>query len=477
MPRRLTSPQRASRDPEGWDDVAVDEDEDQQQGATWTPTPKQAEYLAAPEMEVLYGGAAGGGKTSALVIDALGLWQQAVLQPDYKAIIFRPTFPELRELENRMLEIYPLAYPGAQFNHTDHIWHFPSGAEIYTSYMQTEDDRYRWQSFEFQFVAFEELTQWATDVCYTYLFSRLRTSNPALRCLMRANCNPGGRGHKWVRERWGIKDDGSATLQRLIVTLADGTQRTMSRRFIPARLSDNPYLGADYEANLLLLDEMTRRALLSGRWDVIEIPGAIYKKEMEAAYFEGRITRVPYDPSLPVHTFWDLGMGDSTAIWFAQHVGVERRAIDYHEAAGEGLQYYARVLAEKRYVYGQHFAPHDIAVREMGTGKSRLEVAQSLGISFQIAPNLPLDEGIHACRVFLPTVYFDADKCARGIECLTNYRRKYNEKLGEFSIMPEHDWASHGSDSCRYWALSAQYVTNQLGGWGTKLNYPKLTAA
>jgi hypothetical protein len=460
----------------GWDDddgdngLAVD-------SPIWTPTPKQAEYLAASEFEVLYGGAAGGGKTDALVIDALGLWQNAILYSDYKAIIFRPTFKELREIEQRMREIYPLVYPGAEFNKTDHVWHFPSGAEIYTSYLETEDDRYNWQSFEFQFIAFEELTQWPTDVCYVYLFSRLRTSNPALKCVIRANCNPGGRGHAWVRKRWNIGNEGGPTLSRQIVTLGDGSQRAISRRFIPARLSDNPYLGADYEATLLLLDEMQRRALLGGRWDVIEIPGAIYKKEMETAFFENRITRVPHEPTLPVHTIWDLGVGDATAIWFLQLVNMERRCIDYYEMTGEGLPHYARVLDDRRYKYGQHFAPHDIQVRELGTGRSRFEVAASLGINFQMTPNLPLEDGINAARTVLPTVWFDAEKCARGVECLTNYRREYKEKYGEFSSNPVHDWASHGSDAFRYLALDIPFMNNSMNGWGQALKYPKLTVA
>lgn len=444
---------------------------------TWKPTPKQNEYLAASEFEVLYGGAAGGGKTDALIVDALGLWQQAVLQSDYRAVIFRPTYPELRELENRMRALYPLVYPGADFNKGDHLWRFPSGAEIYTSYMATEDDRYRWQGFELQFVGFEELTQWSTDVAYTYLFSRLRSRNPALRCVMRANCNPGGRGHEWVKKRWGIPNDGSATLSKLIVTLESGEQRLVARRFIPARLRDNPYLGPDYEERLLLLDEMQRRALLSGRWDVIEIPGAIYRKEIEAAYFSNRIGRVPYDPTLPVHTVWDLGVGDATAIWFTQLVGTERRCIDYYEMNGEGLPHYARTLRERGYLYGQHFAPHDIQVRELGTGKSRLEVAAGLGIHFQITPNLPIDEGIHAARMVFPTCYWDAEKCARGIECLSNYRREYKEKYGEFSHLPVHDQYSHGSDAYRYLAVALPLMTNSLGGWSGPLQYKRLGVA
>lgn len=463
-------PPRQSLLANDWDDVAQAENE-----AAWSPTPKQAEYLAASDFEVLYGGAAGGGKTDAMVIDALGLWQNAILHSDYKAVIFRPTYPELRELEQRMRELYPLVYPGAEFNKTDHVWTFPSGAQIYTSYMQQDDDRYRWQGFELQFVGFEELTQWATPVAYEYLFSRLRSSNPELKCVMRANCNPGGRGHKWVRKRWDIPDEGTGTRSGLIVTLGDGEQRVIYRRFIPARLKDNPHLGPEYEATLLLMDEMQRRALLLGRWDVIEIPGAIYRKEMEAAFFEKRITRVPHDPTLPVHTIWDLGIGDAMAIWFAQIVNAERRLVDYYEMNGEGIAHYVDVLNKRRYIYGQHFAPHDIQVRELGTGKSRYEVAASLGITFQITPNLSLEEGIHAARNTLPMCWFDADKCQRGVECLTNYRWERNEKYGIFSTRPAHDEFSHGADAFRYFALDVPLMNNSFSGWGKALDYPKLT--
>jgi hypothetical protein len=472
-------------DRSNWDAIERDEwgdDDGQSTGQIvpvkhWEPTDKQAEYLAASEFEVLFGGSAGGGKSEALVIDALGLWQKAIMYPDYRAIIFRPSFPELRELERRMQEIYPFVAPGAVFNKTDHAWKFPSGAEIYTSYLASDDDRYRFQTFEFQFIAFEELTQWATDACYVYLFSRLRSSNPNLKCVMRSNCNPGGRGHEWVKQRWGIRDHGGPTLSRQIVTLDSGETRSITRRFIPARLSDNPYLGADYEATLALLPAMEQRALRQGRWDVIEIPGAIYRAEIEACYLEGRITRVPYDPMLPVHTVWDLGMNDSMSIWFVQLVNAERRAIDYYANNGEGLAHYAKELNDRGYVYGSHWAPADIEVRELGTGVSRYETAQKLGINFQHVPALSRADGMHALRMMFPTLWFDAEKCAEGIKGLAAYRREYKEKYGVFSDEPIHDFASHPSDAARYMAVSIPMMNNSFNGWGAPLNYPTLSPA
>ena len=184
------------------------------------------------------------------------------------------------------------------------------------------------------------------------------------------------------------------------------------------------------------------------------IQGAIYAKELQAAREAGRIGRAPYDPALQVHTAWDLGVGDATAIWFIQLLGQEARLIDYYEASGEGLPHYAKVLQDRGYVYGRHIAPHDIAVRELGSGRSRIEVAASLGIKFETAPNVPLEDGIHAARLWLARCWFDETKCKAGLEALQHYRWDYNDRLGEFKTRPIHDWSSHAADALRYAALA-----------------------
>jgi phage terminase large subunit len=193
------------------------------------------------------------------------------------------------------------------------------------------------------------------------------------------------------------------------------------------------------------------------------VRGAIYSRELEAARNAGRITRVPYDSALPVDTDWDLGVGDSTAIWFSQSTrGGEIRLIDYYEASGEGLPHYAQVLQGKGYVYGTHWAPHDIAVRELGSGKSRLELAKSHGIRFEMTPRIhgaagvEVEEGIAAARLILGRCWFDAERTKAGIEGLMHYRRDYNARLNEFKATPVHDWASHGADAFRGLAVRHQ---------------------
>jgi phage terminase large subunit len=193
------------------------------------------------------------------------------------------------------------------------------------------------------------------------------------------------------------------------------------------------------------------------------VKGAIYAKEMEQAHLDGRIAAVPYDPILPVETFWDLGIGDAMAIWFSQSLKTgEVRLIDYYEASGEGFPHYASVLANRGYVYGKHWAPHDIQVRELGSGRSRQDVAFKLGIKFDVMPRLhnaetgEVEEGIHSVRMLLPRCWFDAVKCKAGIEALKNYRRDYNQRLNEFKATPVHDWASHAADAFRGLAVTQQ---------------------
>lgn len=186
------------------------------------------------------------------------------------------------------------------------------------------------------------------------------------------------------------------------------------------------------------------------------VRGSIYGAELQIAREEGRITRVPADPALPVDTWWDIGVGDATAIWWVQRLNSEIRVIDYYEASGEGLPHYLGVLKSKRHTYGLHIGPHDLAVREFGTGRSRLETARDLGMHFTVCKALRLEDGIHAVRMALPRMYFDAERCRPGLEALQNYRWERNERLGEFRATPLHDWASHAADSMRYGALMLQ---------------------
>ena len=184
------------------------------------------------------------------------------------------------------------------------------------------------------------------------------------------------------------------------------------------------------------------------------VRGAYYASQLDRAVREDRITQVFHDPALPVNTAWDIGVGDSTSIWFYQTYRNEIRLIDYYEMSGEGFHHYAKILGEKPYTYEEHCGPHDLRVREMSTGRTRYEMAGDLGIDFYVLPKIPLDDGINAARSIFSRCWFDEEACHRGIDCLFNYKKQFDERLGVYRTKPVHDWASHGADAFRYLALA-----------------------
>lgn len=202
------------------------------------------------------------------------------------------------------------------------------------------------------------------------------------------------------------------------------------------------------------------------------VEGSYFARLLMEAEQGGRIGRVPHDPALEVHAAFDLGIADSTAIWLAQFVGREVRLIDYIENDGVALDWYARALRERPYLYAPLILPHDAQARELGTGKSRIEMLESMGFRTSIAPRLSVEDGIEAVRRMIPQTWIDADKCAAGLRAIREYREKVDPKR-KVSFGPLHDWTSHGADALRYLMTayeaprerkSARAVMN-AGGW------------
>lgn len=219
----------------------------------------QTEFLAAGELDVLYGGAAGGGKSYAMLVDPLRYCHK----PVHRALILRRSMPELRELIDKSRELYPKAFPGCKFREVEKLWNFPSGAKIEFGFLERDADVYRYQGQAYSWIGFDEITHLPTEFGWNYLASRLRTTDPEIVPYLRCTANPGGVGAHWVKKRYVDPNEPNKAFEG-----SDG----LTRKFIPARLDDNPYLAEDgrYEQMLKALPAVQRKQLLEGNWDITE---------------------------------------------------------------------------------------------------------------------------------------------------------------------------------------------------------------
>ncbi len=185
------------------------------------------------------------------------------------------------------------------------------------------------------------------------------------------------------------------------------------------------------------------------------IKGAYFGKELASAAEVGRVGDVPVDAAVPVHTAWDLGVGDATAVWFFQVVGGDVHVVDHYEAHGHGLPHYAAMLTTRGYTYGRHYLPHDARARDLGTGRTRIEAFKELtGRMPHVLRQGNVMDGINAARLTIPRCRFDAVRCADGLEALRQYRADFDERLNTFKDTPRHDWSSHSADAFRYLAMA-----------------------
>jgi hypothetical protein len=199
------------------------------------------------------------------------------------------------------------------------------------------------------------------------------------------------------------------------------------------------------------------------------VEGSYYGTILNDLEEKKHMQEIPREELSRTFTAWDLGMGDSTSIWVAQLVGTEVRLLDYYENHGVGLDHYVKWIKDNDYIKAEHILPHDVRVRELGTGKSRMEMLEESGLEVKIAPRMGLDDGIQAVRRLLPRCWFNVPQVQIGLNCLRNYRRDYDEKRKIFYERPLHDWSSHGSDSFRYLALG---LDEGHSTWSKPINQP-----
>lgn len=302
----------------------------------------QTEFLAAPEREVLYGGAAGGGKSYAMLADPM----RYISHPQFSGLLLRHTTEELRELIWKSQELYPKIYPGIKWSERKMQWETPTGGKLWMSYLDRDQDVLRYQGLSFTWIGFDELTQWATPFAWNYMRSRLRSTARDLPVYMRASTNPGNIGHAWVKKMfidpatpgksfWATDPETGETMVYPKGHSKEG-QPLFKRRFIPAKLSDNPYLAetGDYETMLLSLPEHQRKQLLEGNWDIAE--GAAFP-EFNRSIHVVEPFQIPHD--WPRFRACDYGYGSYSAVlWFA--VAPSEQIIVYREL------YVTKVLAE-----------------------------------------------------------------------------------------------------------------------------------
>jgi phage terminase large subunit len=352
-------------------------------------------------------------------------------KPDGRYAYIAPQFNQAKDIAWLYLQRYAGVIPGAQFNESELRVDLPNGARI-RLYGADNPDRLR--GIYLDGVILDEYADMRPSV-WGEVIRPLLADRQGWAAFIGTP-----KGHNSFYDLWASEAGGwyKSRLRASETGLIRAEELVAAR----AQMSEEQYeqeFECSFEAAIL---------------------GAYYGKEMRVAEDEKRITRVPHEAAAEVITAWDLGIGDSTSIWFAQVVGREPRLIDFYEASGAGLDHYMKVLSERPYKYGTFLLPHDAEVKELGTGLSRVEVMKSLGMrDHKIVPKLSVDDGIQAARLFLRKCVFDATKCKQGVEALKQYRKEYDEKTKAFKQRPLHDWTSHSADAFRYLALGINYAT------------------
>ena len=368
------------------------------------------------------------GKTTATLNH---LQRDALIVPNSRYAYIAPTYKQAKNIAWDIIKYYSQPIPNIDYNESELTVKYPNGSKI-TLYGADNPDSLR--GIGLWGVVFDEYSQQPSNI-----FSEI--IRPAL-------SDHEGYGI-WIGTPKGKND---------FFRLYEKARQEESWYHKLLKVSESKLIS-DLELadarKVMTLDEYEQEYECSFE---ASIKGAYYAQEIRKARDENRIISVPHYQGELVHTWWDLGVSDSTSIGFFQKVNTQWRIIDYHEASGEGLPYYIKVLSDKKekekYLYGYHYGPHDLEVRELGTGQTRKEMAHTLGIDFEIAPKLPIMDGIHALRMRFDSLWIDEIKCARLLDALSLYQKEWDDKRGDFRDKPLHDWTSHASDMMRYWAVT-----------------------
>lgn len=411
-----------------------------------TTQDKAIDLLTDKKQILLYGGSRSG-KTFILVFSII---MRALKEPNSRHVIFRQTRKDLKE--SIYLDTFPkvldTCFEGykPELNNSDLVAKFYNGSEIWFGYLDDAKHSDNVLGKEYNTIYLNEISEISYN-SYSKVLTRLSLKNGLVNKFY-ADCNPSGKWH------WGYKT--------FIQKINAKTKEPLSNPEQYACLLMNPQdnienLPEDYLALLKNLPEEERNRFFLGLWTE-GISGGIYTKEMAQAEQEGRITSVPFNNEFFVWTFWDIGIDDSTAIWFVQFVGDQIHLIDFYQNNNQSALHYLEVLKKKQQEYGYRYnkliLPHDGRQREWTNGRSRAETLESQGFKTDVVKATSIADGINACKLIFNKCWFDREKCAEGISALSNYRRKEDSINLTYSKEPLHDWTSHGADSFRLMGVS-----------------------
>lgn len=384
-----------------------------------------------------------GGKTTAAINH---LNRDALRKPKTRYAYVAPTFKQAKRIVWGMVKQYTESIPGIVYNESELKVTYPSGSELLVVGSDNPDslrgialwgaflDEYPLQS---PIVFTQVLSKCLADHLGYCIFGGTPKGKNHFYTLMQiAKNHPDEYELIFITIDKSLSDEHGETIDNLRIALADDRKQVTQ--------------------GLMTEDEFQQEWHNSFE---AALRGSIYIRELTNARAINRIANVPWEPLLPVFTVWDLGIGDAMGIGFYQRVGAEKRMIDYYENTGLGFPHYIKMLKEKPYVYGKHFAPHDIKVKELASGKTRLQSAKELGLDFEIVPSLSVVDGIDQGRALLNSLYIDKTRCEIFVDLIGQYHFKFDEERGVLSKDPVHDFSSHAADVHRYAAIVMDKMT------------------
>lgn len=381
-----------------------------------------------------------GGKTTAAFNH---LQRDALRQKETRWAYIAPTFKQAKRIVWSMAKFYARGIPGVVFNESELLIKYPNGSEMMIVGSDNPDSLRGiglWGCF------LDEFPQ-QSPIIFTEIITKCLADHLGY-CIFGGT--PKGKGHFHKVYKTALKNEKGNWL--LVYRTIDDSLRDEAGETI-----ENLRTALRDDKDLVKQGLMTEDEYQQEWYNSFEaaIKGAVYLKQIAEAREKDRITNVPWDPKLPVYTVWDLGIGksDAMAVGFFQRSGKELWMIDYLETIQLGLPGTIRDVKSRPYVYGKHFAPHDIRHKELGTGKTRLETARTLGIDFEVVPSLGVDDGIDLGRALWQHVWIDKVKCEIFLDFIGQYHYEQDEKKSMFKKVPVHDFTSHAADMWRYAAV------------------------